>query len=55
MRRPITREKFSWEGNTHGITDRVYPPFMPIDVHGDTLRVVLREYQIDGLGFLKCV
>ena len=52
---PITktfeRKHFPWEGNEIGITDEVLPPFEPIRVDGRTVDVVLRSYEVNGLGF----
>ena len=48
--REFQRIHFPWEGNTLGITDRVLPPFTPIQIRGQQLSVVQRDYQLDGLG-----
>ena len=52
---PLTREKFLWEGNRLGIDDRVYPPFKPIKVDGDQVKVVLRKHTVGGIGLWKSV
>ena len=50
LARKFKREVMPWE-NTHcGITDKVYPPFTPIAVKGNTLSTVLRDHTLDGLG-----
>ena len=53
--RTFRREHFVWEGNRLGITDRVYPPFKPIEVEGDEISVVMRDYAVGGLGLWKSV
>ncbi len=44
------RHHFSWERNTLGITEEVYPPFQPVRTEGKTVRVVGREYTMNGFG-----
>ena len=48
--RQFTRKHFPWEGNGLGITDKVYPPFEPVRVEGETVSVVQRAYDKTGLG-----
>jgi len=49
---PLTfaRKKFPWEGNTIGITDKVYPPFEPLVVKGNELQLAQRVYRLNGFG-----
>jgi len=53
--RRITRKVFPWEGNTLGITEKVLPPFEPIQVKDRDLSVVLRTYRVNGLGLWDSV
>jgi hypothetical protein len=53
--RTFTRKHFPWEGNTLGVTTRVYPPFEPIRVKGRDIHVALRRYRSDGLGLWSSV
>jgi hypothetical protein len=46
---------FPWEESNLGVSQEVYPPFKPIAVDGRTLRVVLREYTVGGLGLWDSV
>lgn len=55
MLRHFERREFEWEDNQLGITDEIYPPFEPIDVDGDTIDVVMREYDLGGLGLWNAV
>ena len=48
--RRFTREKQSWEHNTIGTSNKVYPPFTPIEVKGATVSCVLRDHRMNGLG-----
>jgi len=48
--RTIEREKQPWEHTTVGKTDKVYPPFTPIVVEGNTISCVLRDHTLNGLG-----
>ena len=41
---------FKWENNRLGITDKVYPPFKPIEVEGKNVKVVLRTYRMNNFG-----
>ena len=49
---PIKRVHYAWEHNQLGITDKVYPPFTPMTVRGNNVGVVLRNYELDGLGLI---
>ncbi len=44
------RTVYPWENSKVGISDKVYAPFTPIEVDGNKLRTVLREYTLNGLG-----
>lgn len=44
------RKRFPWEGKALGVTDRVYPPFTPMEVDRGTVRTVLREHEANGHG-----
>ncbi len=44
------RKHFPWEKNTLGITDGVYPPFKPVEVDGNRVKVVLRELTMNHFG-----
>ncbi len=52
---PLTILKMPWEGNTLGVTDEVFPPFEPIQVDGDKVAVVLRDYRMNGFGLWDSV
>lgn len=54
-RATFERIVFPWEGTHLGVTTDVYPPFRPIEVEGRTVRVVLREYRLGGLGLWDSV
>jgi len=53
--RTFVRQHFPWEGNTLGITETIYPPFEPITVRKNEVRVVLRTYRVGGLGLWDSV
>ena len=53
--RTFRRTHFVWENNRLGITDRVYPPFRPIEVKDREVAVVMRRYGIGGLGLWNSV
>jgi len=42
---PFVRQVFPWEHNRLGISDEVMPPFVPLEVEGETVRAVLREHR----------
>ena len=46
----FVRRTFPWERNSLGITDQVYPPFEPLAVSGNEVRVVGRLYSMNELG-----
>ncbi|OQA82785.1 MAG: hypothetical protein BWY31_03050 [Lentisphaerae bacterium ADurb.Bin242] len=43
-------KKYDWLGNTLGKADRILPPFTPLQVKGDTLSCILRDYKIGSNG-----
>ncbi|MFW6059604.1 MAG: glycoside hydrolase domain-containing protein, partial [Phycisphaeraceae bacterium] len=47
--------KPEWFGNDIGITDEVMPPWEPIAVDGDAVRVVLREYELGDSGLPRAI
>ncbi len=49
------RNRFEWEHNDLGKSRTVYPPFRPIEVKGNTLCTVLKEYEMNPLGLLDRV
>ncbi|MFW6163971.1 MAG: glycoside hydrolase domain-containing protein, partial [Planctomycetota bacterium] len=53
--RSFRRIHFVWEGNRLGVTKEVYPPFEPLEVEGDTVKAVLREHVVGGLGLWRSV
>ncbi|MCX5662969.1 MAG: DUF6067 family protein [Planctomycetota bacterium] len=53
--RQFTYKRFPFEGNTIGLDGPIYPPFKPIKVEGDSVDVVLRRYEVDGLGLWRQV
>ncbi len=44
------RRTFPWEGNKMGRSTKVYPPFTPIEVRGNTVRTVLRTHIMNSRG-----
>ncbi len=50
--KPFERTVYEWEHNTLGLSDKVYAPFTPIKVVGNTLSTVLRNHTLNGLGLL---
>jgi len=44
------RRVFPWEHNRLGLSDRVIPPFTPIEITGRRLSTVLREHDLTGAG-----
>ncbi|MCF7855791.1 MAG: LamG domain-containing protein, partial [Candidatus Pacebacteria bacterium] len=51
----FTRRHFVWADNSLGLRHTVYPPFEPVQVDGDTARVVGRVYRINGFGLFDSV
>ena len=48
--KPFKRRHFPWEGNKLGITEKIYPPFLPVEVKDRTVEVVLRKYEMNEFG-----
>lgn len=46
----VYHNDYPWEGNDLGITDKIYKPFKPIRVNGQTVEVVRRRYHLNALG-----
>jgi hypothetical protein len=44
------RHVFPWEHTRPGTSEKVYPPFTPIEVKGNVLKTVLREHTLGPLG-----
>ena len=57
IRSPKTfrRIHFPWEGNTLGVSHRVWPPFKPVEVRGESVSVVGRTYRLNGFGLFDTV
>ena len=51
----FTRTHYVWEHNRLGKSDKIYPPFEPIEVEGNTVKVVMRSYAVGGLGLWNSV
>ncbi len=49
------RHRFPWEGMGYGITDKAFAPFTPLEVDGTTVRSVMREHAINGVGLWDSV
>lgn len=50
-----TREVYPWEGNTIGITDKIYPPFTAVKATAQSTDVVGREYGVGQLGLWSSI
>ncbi|MFP4027977.1 MAG: glycoside hydrolase domain-containing protein [Candidatus Brocadiia bacterium] len=51
VNKTVVHRDFNWEDNKLGITDKIYPPFKPIEVSdGPVVNVVLRRYHLNELG-----
>lgn len=46
----FSRKRFPWEGNTLGITDKIYPPFEPLSTKENDLYLSQRLYKMNGFG-----
>ncbi len=46
----FVRKRYPWERNSMGRSRKVYPPFTDIEVEGMTVKTVLREHMLNGLG-----
>jgi hypothetical protein len=44
------RTVYPWENSTLGMSTKVYAPFTPIEIDGNKLRTVLREYTLNDVG-----
>jgi len=44
------RHLLPWEGNQLGRSDWLIPPFTPIQIEKNTLKTILREHTLNGLG-----
>jgi len=53
--REFPRQRFEWEGNRIGMSERILPPFTPIEVRGRTVRTVLREHVVSEQGLWQQV
>ena len=53
--KPFQRTVYEWEHQKLGTSRTVHAPFTPIEVEGRTLRMVLKEYEINGCGLLDHV
>jgi len=51
----LLRQKFTWQNNNLGITDKPLPGLPAIGVSSDTMTVYNRKLQVDGLGLLKSI
>jgi hypothetical protein len=49
------RTHFEWEHCTYGTEHKVYAPFTPVEVEGDTVSVVDRSYTVNALGLFDSV
>jgi len=52
---PFVRKVFPWENNQLGISREVMPPFTPLEVEGNRVRVVLREHRHGSGGLWESV
>jgi hypothetical protein len=48
--KPFVREHFPWENNRLGMSDKVYPPFTPLQVKGNQVLSVLRKHTMNDEG-----
>ncbi len=55
IQKTFQQKHYPWQGNSLGITDKIYPPFLPLEVKDKTVKVVLREYSVGGLGLWDSV
>ncbi len=57
VKTPFERDRFEWENNKIGITDRVVPPFTPLKVNAALKSVssVLKEHNLTDTGLWKQV
>lgn len=52
---PLKREHFAWEGKELGVTDEVFPPYLPVVARKNKVAVVLREYSMNKFGLWSSV
>ncbi|MCF7853373.1 MAG: DUF6067 family protein [Candidatus Pacebacteria bacterium] len=50
LEREFVVKHYAWENNDLGKSDTIIPPFTPIEVNGNTLSCVLRDYELGPLG-----
>lgn len=43
-------QSFPWEGNTIGKSDRLIPPYTPIEVTDNMVATILRHHRLNGVG-----
>ncbi len=48
-------KNFPWLGNSLGASHEIFPPFQPVTVDDNRVRVVLREYAMNGFGLWDSV
>lgn len=53
--RDFARRVFEWEGNSIGKSDRLIPPFTPIQIKKQTVKTLLRSHSLNDLGLWKQV
>ncbi len=49
------RQRFAWEGNQLGVSNKVYPPFRPIQVKDKSVSVVCRDLTMNHFGLWDSV
>ena len=49
----LEKRKFEWEGNRIGEEKVVIPPFSPVAIEGDDVKVTLRDYRFGAAGVLR--
>lgn len=50
LSKEFTRKHYEWEHNHLGTSNKVYPPFKPMRVHGNKISTVLCSYEIGANG-----
>jgi len=48
--RSFVRHHFDWEGNQLGLSDRLIPPYTPIQLKKNRVKTILRSHEFDSLG-----
>ena len=51
----LLRHRFTWQGNDAGITDKVIPPWTPVQASGERFAVWNRVLNVDGLGCARSI